>query len=434
MTEEEKKIEIATFRFGVIADFVVGVRLSRGDKEKLLKEKALRQYDIPYSNKSRLTRGCILKWIDFYKKGGKRIESLYPKTRSDKGAYRNLDVTVRLAIKELKREKPNLKVPAIIQLLKHKKVIPVDYKVNFASIYRFLKNENLNTINSTAIDKRRFEAQYPNEIWQSDVMHGPHIKLEGSKKKKTYLIAIIDDHSRLIIHAEFYFSEGLSDFRNCFKTAIQKRGLPQKLYIDNGSCYKALHLEQITAALGVAIKHSRPYTPQGRGKIERWFRYVRDNFLALPDNISNLHLDELNDCFDQWVDVYNNRQHSSTKEKPINRYKKNLECVRPAPTELMDYFRRVATRTVKKDRTFKLNGLLYEAPVALIDRKIEVKYHEDAIGGVEIFFDSMSFGKAFVVDPHINYAIGREWTTSNKKLKQEDILQNKQKIITGELF
>ena len=391
MTEEKKKMEIATFRFGIIADFVVGVCLSRGDKEKLLREKISRKYDIPYSEKTQLSRGTILKWISVYRKGGKMIESLYPKTRSDKGEYRNLDATIRLALKEIKKDQPTMKVPAIIRTLKHKKMIPVDYKVNLASIYRYIRNENLSTINEDAVDKRKFEAEFPNEIWQSDVLHGPHVKVEGTKRKKTYLIAIIDDHSRLIIHAEFYFSEGLDDFRNCFKTAIQKRGLPQKLYIDNGSCYKALHLEQITAALGISIKHSRPYIPQGRGKIERWFRYVRDNFLSGFSTTNNIHLDELNYVFDEWVEGYNNRIHSSTKETPLNRYKRNLECVRPAPISLLNYFRRVEIRTVKKDRTFRLNGNLYEAPVGLIDRKVEVKYHEDSQNdvAVEIFFDGI---------------------------------------------
>lgn len=434
MTEEEKKKEIATFRFGVIADLVVGVRLSRGDKEKLIREKVSRRYNIPYSEKSEITRSTLLNWISIYRSGGQRIESLYPKTRSDKGGYRNLDATLRLGIKELKREHPSMKVPAILRMLKHKKMIPIDYQINLASIYRYIRNENLNTINEDAVDKRKFEAEFPNEIWQSDVLHGPQVKLEGVKKKKTYLIAIIDDHSRLIIHAEFCLSEGLNDFRNCLKTAIERRGLPQKLYIDNGSCYKALHLEQITAALGISIKHSRPYIPQGRGKIERWFRYVRDNFLACINTSKPLSLDEINNTFDEWVDGYNNKIHSSTKESPISRYKKNLECVRPAPTRLLNYFRRVEIRTIKKDRTFRLNGILYEAPVGLIDRKVEVKYHEGRPNDVEIFFDGLSFGNASLVDVYVNSQIGREWGTRSRNKIKEEVKQEVQTVKTGELF
>ena len=108
-------------------------------------------------------------------------------------------------------------------------------------------------------------------------MHGPRAKVSGINKK-TYLHAIIDDSSRYIIHAEFFTSEKLEAFKECLKAAVEKRGLPQKLYVDNGACYSAINLEQITACLGIGIKHSRPYIPQGRGKIERWFRNVRESF------------------------------------------------------------------------------------------------------------------------------------------------------------
>ena len=144
-------------------------------------------------------------------------------------------------------------------------------------MYRYLKNEELTVVNEEAKDKRAFEASHPNEIWQSDVMHGPRVLVEG-KLKKAYLIGIIDDYSRFIIHAQFYLAETRENFLDALRQAVLSRGLPQKLYIDNGSCYKALHLEQVAAQLGVTITHSRPYTPQGRGKIERWFRYVQDSF------------------------------------------------------------------------------------------------------------------------------------------------------------
>ena len=169
-----------------------------------------------------------------------------------------------------------MNVPAIIKTLKHKKLIAPDER-SISTVYRYLKNEELTVVNEEAKDKRAFEASHPNEIWQSDVMHGPRVLVEG-KLKKAYLIGIIDDYSRFIIHAQFYLAETRENFLDALRQAVLSRGLPQKLYIDNGSCYKALHLEQVAAQLGVTITHSRPYTPQGRGKIERWFRYVQDSF------------------------------------------------------------------------------------------------------------------------------------------------------------
>lgn len=202
---------------------------------------------------------------------------------------RSLASSLKLAVKELKKEQPELKVPAIITCLRHKKLIGADEYVSATTLYRYLKAERLNSINEDAVDKRLFEARHPNEIWQSDVMHGPYVKVDG-KSRKAYLIAIIDDHSRIIIYAEFYLAETRENFLDCLRQGSMKRGLPQTLYIDNGSCFKSIHLEQVTAQLGVGIKHSRPYTPQGRGKIERWFKLVRDNFLSV-NSVTNSNLE-----------------------------------------------------------------------------------------------------------------------------------------------
>jgi putative transposase len=116
-------------------------------------------------------------------------------------------------------------------------------------------------------DRRKFEAELPNDLWQSDVMHGPKVHVDG-KRRKTYLIAVIDDHSRLICHGQFYLSEKLACYLQALEQALLKRGLPRKLYVDNGPAFRSRHLEQVTASLGIALIHSKPYKPQGRGKID----------------------------------------------------------------------------------------------------------------------------------------------------------------------
>src|SRR4030067_2081463 len=282
MEDEARRLKIATFRFGIIADFVNGARLDYGEKEQLLVNKCENSYEIPFSKHQRIARSTIAKWVQDYKRGGYQIEALYPKIRKDRGQIRSVPTHIKLAIKELKHEDPTLTLPTIITALKHKRLSGAEEKVNMSSLYRYWNNEELHSLNTTAEDKRLFEAKLPNEIWQRDVMYGQMVRTEtGGKNRQSYLIAILDDHSRLIIHGEFYLSEGRESFLNWWRLAILRRGLPQKLYIDNGSCFRALHLEQTAAQLGIAIKHSRPYTPQGRGKIERWFRYVRENFLQV---------------------------------------------------------------------------------------------------------------------------------------------------------
>lgn len=143
MDENEKRLKIASFRFGLISEFVTGVRLMYGEKEKLLNEKLKRSYDIPFSNRNRLARSTVEKWIGDYKKAGYRIEGLYPQERSDKGKTRALSSSLKLAIKELKRETPQLKGPALIACLRHKKLIGVDEHINSSTLYRYLRQEEL---------------------------------------------------------------------------------------------------------------------------------------------------------------------------------------------------------------------------------------------------------------------------------------------------
>jgi putative transposase len=428
MTEDEKMV-LATFRFGIIAEFVTGVKLGYGEKRKLLEEKSGRTYQIPLSKRTSISRSSLTQWINDYKKAGYQIEGLRPKFRSDKGAYKKIDSKVRDAIKGIKIQHPNYTLPTIIELLKQQKLISFNEELNVSSLYRFLKRERLSELNTTAEDKRRFEAEFPNEIWQCDVLHGASVKSDGVLKK-TYLCAIIDDHSRLIIHAQFYLSENLGALKDCLKQGVQKRGLPQKFYTDNGACYRAINLEQITACLGIALCHSRPYTPQGRGKIERWFRSIRDSFLPLVKEVTKL--EDLNEKLDEWVNTYNNKTHGTTKETPYDRYRKNMSCVRPAPARLIEYFRKVEFRKIKKDRTFSLKGSIFEAPVVLIDKRVELKFHEDKLDEIEIFFDNRSFGFAVKLDARANSKVGRDWSLGHEK--PAVIVTENNQTPTGQLF
>jgi len=413
MTDEEQKRELATFRFGIISEFVTGVSLSYGEKEKLLNEKSKRFYSIPNSKKKTIAKSSILAWIRSYNDGGRRIEALYPKPRKDKGNFRSLDKRISLEIKNLKELNPELTVPTIIKILKKKKIISMDENIRLDSVYRFLKNQDIQSENKKSKDRRKFEAEYPNQIWQGDVMHGPKVRINGVNKK-SYLNAFIDDHSRYIIHAEFYPNEKLESLKDCLKQSILKKGLPQKIYIDNGSCYRAINLDQITACLGIGITHSRPYTPQGRGKIERWFKSIRDSFLPLYPNV--LSIRELNLKLDDWVDEYNNRIHSSTNMAPYKRHCANMECLRAAPSHIDDYFRIVKKRKMNKDRTFKLDRKFYEGPSVLMDRWVDVKYHEEDKDNIEVFFEGKSYGNAILVDVYVNSKVGRDYKNESGEL------------------
>ncbi len=423
MADKDKKMEVATFRFGVISEFVTGLRLEYGEKERLLTEKSSKSYRVPYSSSTRVSRSTIKKWIADYKGSGNRLEGLVPSDRKDQGQFRSLDESLQVVIKEIMKAKGHFTGIALVNALRQRGSIGTNEEINMSVLYRFLKHHKLQQKEST--DRRSFEASSPNEMWQSDVLHGPIVVGKKRKKVKSYLIAILDDNSRIIPHGEFYESERLENMKDCLKKAVEKRGLPQKLYIDNGACFKAINLEQVTASLGIQIIHTPPYTPQGRGKVERWFRYVRENFFPRCDE-KTLSLEELNEVFSDWVESYHHKVHGTTGETPLAKFRKNMKCVRPAPPNLLDYFRFIQFRRVKKDRTFHLNGTIYEAPVDLIDRRVELKFHRETPEDVEIFFDGRSFGQANLLDRHVNFYLGRNGkvTSATKETKPK----------SGELF
>jgi transposase InsO family protein len=276
-----------------------------------------------------------------------------------------------------------------------------------STAYRILKNEGLSGPNALVVktDRRRFEAEYPNDLWQSDVLHGPSVAVDG-KRRKSYLIGFIDDHSRLVPHAECYLSERLGSWLDAFRQALLTRGLPRKLYVDNGPLFRSKHLERICASLGIALTHTPPYTPQGRGKIERFFRTVRTQFFP---GFRGGTLEELNVCLDAWIGQdYHLRAHSSTGESPLERFARQLELLRTAPPDLEDHFRKAVRRRVAKDRTVSLNGTLYEAPIVLLGEQVQLLYHEHQPGSVEVVHKGKSYGELRPVDLHVNARVQRD--------------------------
>jgi putative transposase len=405
MTLDQKK-DVALFRFSIIHDFVNGTKLERGEQNELLREKCDRKWVIPHSNKTRISRGCILRWIKLYKASNGKLDSLFPQDRGDKGKCRALDEETSLSLIRLRKEMIKTPVPHFIETVKQRGIVPADIHLNQTTVYRFLHQHNL-MFDSTSkpVDRRKYEAELPNDIWQSDVMHGPKL-LDGDRNRKTYLIVFIDDHSRLIPHGQFYTSEALIPFLDAFEQALLKRGLPRKLYVDNGAAYRSKQLEYTAASLGIALIHARPYMPQGKGKIERFIKTVRSEFLPYFQGESLL---EINEAFDLWLsEIYHQRVHSSTGQSPFKRFTSRLECIRTAPDNLKDHFRQTVRRRVNKDRTITVENRLYEAPVELIGKQVEILFHRESPEKVEIKWKQKSYGILRQVDLYVNCRVKRD--------------------------
>lgn len=424
--DEEKKKRIAVFRFGVIADFVGARTLARGETEKLMRDKCAKRWQIPGSVRTRISESAIKEWIARYKASGGKLESLYPRERSDKGKPRAIDQDTALGIIALRKEFREVSLPVLLDHARQRKIILPGTSVSYGAAYRLLQAEGLvDKPTAAPEDRRKFEAEYPNDLWQSDVMHGPSVTVNG-KQRKSYLMAFLDDHSRLIPHAEFYLHERLDCFLDAFRKALLMRGIPRKLYVDNGSAFRSHHLEHICASLGIVLLHAKPYQPQGKGKVERWFRSTRDQFLSTQTVTT---LANLNDAMGTWVKRYHETTHGGTGQTPMQRFASNIECVRPAPKDLEDHFRKVAKRTVAKDRTVSLNGRLYEAPVPLIGKQVTLLYHEHDPARVEVTLAGKTYGFASPVDVNVNCRVRR-----GKDALEIEPLNNPARYRGGNLF
>ena len=402
--DKEKKEKIALFRFGVISR-LLWVKEDERQQEALVREITSTAWEIPFSGRTLLGRSTVLEWLKKYRDSGGKIDSLEPQPRSDKGKARSLDEETEQTLVRLKTELKGASLSVILRVAQERKLLPPDFHTSIQSLYRLFQRRGLNEPQGVKPDLRRYEAELPNDLWQSDCMHGPSVIVDG-KVRKSFLFAFLDDHSRLIPHGEFYLQENLKNLTDCLIKALSKRGLPRKIYVDNGPSFRSHQLAHATASLGISLIHCTPYRPEGKGKIERYFKTVRMQFLPLL--LPSLSLPTLNQRWEEWIDqTYHRNIHGTTKETPWHRYTQHLHLLRPAPKNLSDFFRTRARRKVDRDRTVTLHGRIYEAPVELIEKNVNLLYHENDPQRIEIFCQDQSYGFLVSLNPHINARIKR---------------------------
>src|SRR5438094_10057680 len=326
---DSKSETIALFRYGLIATLVLE-KLPRGELTRRALELSRLDYEIPYSNRTTVSVDTLLAWAQRYRVDG--FEALAPRPRRDRGQSRVITPQLAQLIERLKRENPHR---AGTTLLRELALVSEDgtAPLSESSLYRFLKKQGLTKRQLLAkTGYKKFEAEYANQIWQSDLMYGPYVEREGGGKRQCFLCAILDDASRLIPHAQFYADQGLESLLDCLRQAIAARGMPIRLYVDNGKIYRSRQLERVAASIGILIVHTPPYQPEGRGKIERFFRTVREQFLASIDRHVVRTLADVNPRFQVWLDsVYHRQKHGALETTPLQRWQRHIEHVRQLP-------------------------------------------------------------------------------------------------------
>ena len=377
MNDETDKYrrEVANFRFGVIADLIHGPRPG-GTLAEAIREKSRKSYKIPGSRRTRVAETTIRSWLRAYRHG--RLDALLPKTRKDAGAPRRMSSETIEALLHVKRSEPRLSVADAVRKVRAIPGIGADAPISHSSVHRLYEKEGISrAAPAAANDLRRFEYEYANELWMADVMHAVSVR-DGQRRRKTYLIDFIDDASRVVPHASFEFSESAATFMGVFKKAVEKRGIPKRLFVDNGSCFRSDNLALACAKLNVALIHGRPYHCQGRGKIERFHRTCRARFVAhlCADDTSSLEAPDRK--LRAWIEgEYHRTPHQGIGgQAPIDKWARCAAKVRLCgpETDLDDLFLFEARRRVYKDRTVHLNGRLYEADVRFVGRTVTVRY------------------------------------------------------------
>ena len=281
----------------------------------------------------------------------------------------------------LKTEQPSLSVNALIGAARER---GVERPLAPSTVHRLLSREGLldkRPGEPVAIDRRRFAFRYAGELWMSDVMHGPKVS-DGRRRRKTFLMAFIDDATRVLPFAAFDFSESTTAFLPVLKSALTRRGLPLRLYVDNGANYRSHQLALVCAKLGIALIHARPWQPAGKGEIERFFRTLRAAWLERLDADATLSLEALNRSLWAWVEgEYHQSPHRGIDGRtPLEQWALAGENVRyPGPDlDLDDLFLFEAKRRVMKDRTVSLHGRLYEVDAILVGQSITLRYDPQA--------------------------------------------------------
>ena len=273
------------------------------------------------------------------------------------------------------------------------------------TFYRFVREYQLLTP-AADDDKKRlaFSMKFANQLWQADTLFGPSCEAGGTRRP-TKLIAFLDDASRVLCHGEFFFEENVDTMVKAIRAAFYKRGVPEQLLVDNGSIYCSQEITLICARVGCLLRHTAVRDAAAKGKIERFFRRVRDQFLNRKLDLSSLAA--LNRQFTAWVEGdYNATEHDALGMKPIDRFGIDLSRVRflPPSEHSDELFYAEATRKVKKDNTFSFQGRRYETPVDLRDREIQLRHdrHRGETSPVVIYHKGQRLGVARWLDAVAN--------------------------------
>jgi transposase InsO family protein len=399
--QEDSRRQIALFRYGLIAPLLR--QTEKGSLKAALEAVAKQEHELPNGEKRRFSERTLERYLAYYRKGD--VEGLLPQSRTDHHASRVLPAAVIERAKTLREEQPLRTVEQLIGMLESEGMAPEGF-IRPSTLSAHLRKAGVER--AKAVRKRRAWQRYTadeiHEIWQCDVCDSLRIPDPSSsgQLRVARLVAVLDDKSRYICFGAFYFRENLPSLEDALKKAIAIHGTPKIFYCDNAKIYQSQQLAEIAARLRFEIRHSRPFMPQGRGKLERFFGYVEHSFRPEAQMCVNSgkiqNLEDLNRSFHAWLEtMYHQRIHSTLKKRPAAVVDTHgpLRLVEPQALEAAFQWTYVAK--VDKTACISVQGNVYEVEPILVGAKVTLRYNPFDLSRIQVWLEGKQYADAVVL-------------------------------------
>ena len=406
MDQHKKFIEEASIRLALIQPAYNGTYPDASKRAYYCRitEKPIK---MPDGREIRYSPGTLACWESDYRRGG--FDALIPKIRCDSGKSRRLDDDAIAAIYRIREEFPKINAKEI-----HLKLISdgiINQKdVSLSTVQRYVKKHNLKGAACPGLkDRKAFEEEFACGMYQGDSLYGPFI-VENGIRRRTYLIMLLDDKSRMIVGGRFFYNDNAYNFQKVLKDAIATYGIPQKTYVDNGSPYKNEQISLICGRLGIVLIHTPVRDGASKGKVERNFRTLRNRFLNVLDTTEIISLEMLNSKLFEYIRKHNTTVHGATGQTPSDRYLGDIPHVRMPknPDWLNGCFMNRVKRRVKNDATVVIDNVMYDVPMQFIRCRVEIRYLPD------------DMEHAYILDDKVKYPIRKTNKVENAKTKRNN--------------
>ena len=374
--KQEKQQEIALMRYGAIAPIIAGLDERYPSKTAFYTEISAKGLLGPDGKLHHYAPATIEKWYLDYQNHG--FEGLVPKGRSDAGMSRKLDEELQERIRYFKTNYPRMSAAAIYRQLKSDGSV-INGQVSESTVSRFVNRLQLELRQTPNKDMRRYERPHINEVWCGDSSVGPRLTDLYGKKHRVYIIALIDDASRFITGIDVFYHDNFINLMSVMRSAIAKYGRPKVFNFDNGKSYKNRQMELLAARIGTTLSYCQPYTPTGKAKIERWFRTMKDQWMATLDMRDFHSLEELRGSLYAFVQQYNQSPHSSLRGcSPQDRFFSEPEQIRRLSEEdIRQNFLLEIERRVSADSVIVIDQVEYEVDYRFARQRIRLRYSPD---------------------------------------------------------